>query len=542
MKAPQLLLCEDESWERTNHPTFIKSAWKEIFNEPVDIHSCSDIVDEESPAPPALELARVGQYDALLLDVWWGDADHGTAHGVDIAKRIRVRYPELPIIVLSGKVQPEEFHALIPLGIAAYLTKSDDKPHAWCLEINRVLEQGRRGRPGRPLFHSLRRLLADRERPWCCTVVGEAASEVWRHENPYQKWEMFWARWATYLGSRAIKVPCDELAGFFAKQELLMLSVHPGFRGHLEHVLHVYFTGYIIAHAFDLRTHVLRAVHNLLGERFQNSQADTYWEYFNICWLIAGTLHDVAYPLEMLPDVVREAGMIQSWFPFAQFDSRVTPIMPTNVDWLSDDGKAMKAAAHSIFGRLYNNGALAEAIVNNVVYADKGVRRFNHGIASGARFLSQASTWSAVEGSLPIEFVQWTSVAMALHSLKHVAKQNGIMVSLQVDPLAFLLCLCDELQVWNRNRPDETPSSTHFRKVELHSLEVAAGAIRATIEYDLFPLIDESRKAAAINAVTSRLNKDQMVLQGFLKPVPLELVIKNCVREPYTELPHVKLS
>jgi CheY-like chemotaxis protein len=499
-------------------------------------------VDEETPQAPCIGLAQVGHYDALILDVWWGDSEEGTPHGVDVAQKVRQRYPELPIIVLSGKVRLVDFESLIPHGISAYLTKADVDPQTWCLEIHRVLEQARKGRAGRPLFHLLRRLLADRTDAWCRTEVGEAASEVWRHENPYQKWERFWSRWAMYLGSKSIKVPCDELANFFAKKELLMLSVHPGFRGHLEHVLHVYFTGYIISHSFDFRKHVLGAVHNLLGKKFQESQADQYWEYFQICWLIAGTLHDVAYPLEMLPDVVKEAAAIQTWFPFAQFDTKVAAIVPKAMDWSSEDGKIARAAAHFIFGHLYQNATLADLLEQNVIYKENNVDRFNHGIASGARFLSQAARWAAVDGSLPLEFLQWTATAMALHSLKHVAAKGGLTVSLETDPLSFLLCLCDELQVWNRNRPDETPSSTHFRRVELYSMEVTPSSIFATIEYDLFPLIDESRQAAAINAATTRLNKDQILLQGFLKPAPLEIVIKHCVREPSNQLPQIKLS
>src|SRR4051794_19519552 len=105
MKDPKLLLCEDDPWERMNHPKCIISWWKDLFKETIDIHSCSDIVDEETPRSPSMGLTQVGHYDALILDVWWGDSEEGTPHGVDIAQKVRQRYPELPIIVLSGKVR-----------------------------------------------------------------------------------------------------------------------------------------------------------------------------------------------------------------------------------------------------------------------------------------------------------------------------------------------------------------------------------------------------------------------------------------------------
>src|SRR4051794_38412614 len=106
MKIPRLLLCEDDPWERNNHPECIKELWKELFNEAIDIHSCSDIEDDEAPQAPSMSAAHVGDYDALLLDVWWGDSEQGgTPHGVEIAEKVRRRYPELPIIIMSGKVR-----------------------------------------------------------------------------------------------------------------------------------------------------------------------------------------------------------------------------------------------------------------------------------------------------------------------------------------------------------------------------------------------------------------------------------------------------
>ena len=73
-------------------------------------------------------------------------------------------------------------------------------------------------------------------------------------------------------------------------------------------------------------------------------------------------------------------------------------------------------------------------------------------------------------------------------------------------------------------------------------MEVTPNSIVANIEFDLFPRIDESRQSAAIGAAATRLNKDQILLKGFLKPAPLEIVIKNYVREPFSQLPQIKLS
>lgn len=166
------------------------------------------------------------------------------------------------------------------------------------------------------------------------------------------------------------------------------------------------------------------------------------------------------------------------------------------------------------------------------------IERFNHGIASGMLFHSEVNKCSS---GLSPEFVKWIVVAMSVHSLKNAAKEKNLSVSLKDDPLTFLLCLCDELQVWNRSRPDETPVSAHFRSVELVGLSIEASTLTANIEYELFPLIDQARHNAAIDEIVKRLNREQTILKDFLKPEPLNVVIKSTLREPRQELPEIRL-
>ena len=131
---------------------------------------------------------------------------------------------------------------------------------------------------------------------------------------------------------------------------------------------------------------------------------------------------------------------------------------------------------------------------------------------------------------------------MGTHSLKNAANEIGLTVSPKRDPLTFLLCLSDELQVWNRSRPDETAASGHFRGVELVGLEIEGPRLTARIEYDLFPLIDDARRTAAVSAITTGLEKDQKVLGRFLVPKPFEVIIGSRIRDPRKELPEIRLT
>ena len=543
MKPRAFLLVDDEEWPRAKHPALIEARWKAMFGEEVKVHACADILQDDLPPEHSIALKNVGAYDAVLLDVWWGrPPDSGRPHGIDIADMVRREFPELPIIVFSENAQLEDFERLLPLGIAAYLSKSVDNAAGWCATINDVLEQAGRQWAGYPLYRCLRDLLGQRPDAWCGSIVGSIASEIWRIENPYVKWEQFWEQWTSYLGPKRLNIPCDDMATFFAKDEQLTLAVDQMMRAHLEHVMFVYFTGYVLSHVVEgFRDHVLRAVRNLLRRDYQESRQDDYWDAFQLGWLLVATLHDTAYPLEVLPDLLREGQDIARTFPFAQNEPAIPSLAAKGFRWKTKDGATAKAAFENVLLRIHEEKK-GDVITKNVVYEKGGTVRFNHGVASGARFMSWAASWATTPGAPPEAFLQWAATAMALHGLKHVAKQWGFCLELEKDPLAFLLALCDELQVWNRGRPDDTPATSHFRRIELAALHVADGKLAARVEYDLFSRTDDERRREAAKGLARRLNEDQLLLQDFLKPAPLSVEIQNRLRDWDDELPSILLE
>jgi hypothetical protein len=306
----------------------------------------------------------------------------------------------------------------------------------------------------------------------------------------------------------------------------------------------VYFTGYVISHRVpEFRQYALDAIRSLLHNDYRDNEKDLHWDSFQVSWLTAATLHDAAYPLEILPDVAREASRIQGIFPFAQITPQIPPLVPQGFAWNGEEGRAGGEALDTVFRRLYDDEKLASFVKDNTIYPLAGPsRRFNHGVASGAYFMDKAQSWAKLPKAIALPFLQWTATAMSLHALKHAAKPNGVNLSLKRDPLAFLLALCDELQVWNRTRPDETPASSDFRRVELVALEISGNKVAATIEYDFFPLIDPERRKKAVATVRSRLNKDQQLLQDYLKPTPLGIEIRSRIREPHEDLPPITLE
>jgi DNA-binding NarL/FixJ family response regulator len=95
----------------------VRAGLKQLLSDEVDLR----VTGEAANGREALELARKGEVDVLLLDLSMPDQG-----GVDALLAIKARFPELPIVMLSGF--PEEHYAvtLLKQGASGYLNKECD--------------------------------------------------------------------------------------------------------------------------------------------------------------------------------------------------------------------------------------------------------------------------------------------------------------------------------------------------------------------------------------------------------------------------------
>lgn len=123
----------------------VRTGLKQVLGDEVDFRVAGEAADGRE----ALELARSGSVDVLLMDL--SMPEHG---GVDALQAIKARFPELPVIILSGF--PEQHYAvtLLKQGASAYLGKDCD-PQEIATAIRTVV----RGR--RYLTPAVAELLAD---------------------------------------------------------------------------------------------------------------------------------------------------------------------------------------------------------------------------------------------------------------------------------------------------------------------------------------------------------------------------------------------
>lgn len=123
----------------------VRTGLRQFLGEFVDLR----ITGEAANGKEALELARGGEVDVLLLDISMPDQS-----GVDALAAIKARFPELPVLILSGYPEAHYATALLRQGASGYLNKDCDPE-----EIANAIRTVARGR--RYISASVAELLAD---------------------------------------------------------------------------------------------------------------------------------------------------------------------------------------------------------------------------------------------------------------------------------------------------------------------------------------------------------------------------------------------
>ncbi|MCV0439118.1 MAG: response regulator transcription factor [Hydrogenophaga sp.] len=92
----------------------VRSGLRQFLGEHVDLK----VTGEANNGREALELARGGEVDVLLMDI--SMPDHG---GVDALQAIKARFPDLPVLILSGFPEAQYATILLRNGASGYLNK-----------------------------------------------------------------------------------------------------------------------------------------------------------------------------------------------------------------------------------------------------------------------------------------------------------------------------------------------------------------------------------------------------------------------------------
>ena len=111
----------------------VRSGLKQFIGDQVDLR----VTGEASDGAGALQLARGGEVDVLVMDVAMPDQS-----GVDALAAIKARFPELPVLILSGYPEAHYATTLLRQGASGYLNKECDPEEI--VRAIRTVAHGRR--------------------------------------------------------------------------------------------------------------------------------------------------------------------------------------------------------------------------------------------------------------------------------------------------------------------------------------------------------------------------------------------------------------
>jgi DNA-binding NarL/FixJ family response regulator len=139
----------------------VRTGLKQFLGEQVDLR----VTGEASDGAGALELARGGELDVLVMDLAMPDQS-----GVDALAAIKARFPELPILILSGYPEAHYATTLLRQGASGYLNKECDPEQI--ADAIRMVARGRRY-----ITPAVAELLADQVQGGGDRPLHEALSE-----------------------------------------------------------------------------------------------------------------------------------------------------------------------------------------------------------------------------------------------------------------------------------------------------------------------------------------------------------------------------
>ncbi|WP_234263321.1 response regulator [Hydrogenophaga sp. NFH-34] len=113
--------------------TIVRTGLSQFITEHVDLR----VAAEGANGKDALEIARSGDVDVLVMDLSMPDQS-----GVDALAAIRVRCPDLPVLILSGFPETHYATTLLRQGASGYLNKECDPSEI--VTAIRTVARGRR--------------------------------------------------------------------------------------------------------------------------------------------------------------------------------------------------------------------------------------------------------------------------------------------------------------------------------------------------------------------------------------------------------------
>lgn len=239
-------------------------------------------------------------------------------------------------------------------------------------------------------------------------------------------------------------------------------------RGHARHVINVFWMGYYLLHNEHLRDFFADSWARLLDKRPDMGPArgvkDPLVALSN-CWYYAGLFHDVGGCIEKSIEVVEALRHTTALFgdmaPAIELkhSSSRQPLLERGNRWLNEFDVELSGMIRPVVEESEKKNKPDQGVVAALLLRDLFEKR--------SKGIKDEQGCYAREGAR----------AMSMHNLfpRLDTSRDTLPVSWQDDPIVCMLLLCDQLQTWDRQRDDETPTLNDGdfpSRAELSDLEV----------------------------------------------------------------------
>lgn len=266
---------------------------------------------------------------------------------------------------------------------------------------------------------------------------------------------------------------------FIAKAEPINVAGNPSAWGHLRHVLNVYWLGYYLLNTGGIN--IENTFEHIINEDEYASlgiKSPIDIEYksklINYIWFLSSLFHDVGLPAERVVKIAEESSDLLKIYHNLSLSLQLTTSVDSIYDNLSND-----------FDQIFSSirGKKLNAWVSGCRRKLREENKLDHGLVSGATLFKLFNKNKII--------AEKCSSCVSVHNLVNkFSTYNSQGVNFKKDPLACLLILCDQLEVWDR----DTGLESYFSGLSIESYELRK------LSYDK----DEKRYYLEINYVPYR--------------------------------------
>lgn len=226
----------------------------------------------------------------------------------------------------------------------------------------------------------------------------------------------------------------EKLFEFIVDAESLNVAGNPNAWGHLRHVLNVFWLGYFFLNSGIIDIEKLYDQMGLDRDTSESVGKNSPIIFVNLVWFFSALFHDVGLPVERTMKISHDS---KDFFEiYSDFSLFTKPSL-----FAKDIYNEVEEQIDHIFSQLTGELSKWSMKCKRTLQTEN---KLDHGLISGVTLLSHFSSINDKR------IIDQSAICVSLHNLINKFTGEAKNISFKDNPIASLLILCDQLEVWDR--------------------------------------------------------------------------------------------